>query len=579
MSLPVDDGDATVGPARGHGAVELLDAVLHMATQEDRAGLHQALVDRARSLTGADSAALHLLDPERAETRVAAVAGAITALSTSVGVPVGESPPGAIFLTGMPASASSDRAHGTLEETWAADPIISAERIVASTGVPLRAGTEVLAALSIAWRRPHRIDPDEIDVLHRLAAHAVPLIRAHERAETAAEDAATLRAAFDRVSRQYAELQRFHEADEQLLEVAMDDVTLDGLAQAVVAFFGGCVAVVDLDTRQLAAAGRHASMPDAPLLDEAVAYAREHTLPHVDGAVALVPVRAADELQAVLIVIASRSLDPTEIRILSRVSAVATVLITHDVYVNSAGELARMEFFNDVFDIGVDDQHLPRRAASLGLDVRGPMCVACVSSPRSRKQLAETVHTAARSLGGMAAAYRGTVVAIFPGEDPEQGARELHGAVAGGVDHPALVAAAGPVGTVGEWGSAQREALRCLQAMTSLDRQDGAATMGSLGFMGLVLGPGNDPQRFIDATIGALLAYDARRSSALEHTLLTFLDCGSSSVAAAEPLHVHVNTVKQRLERVGDLLGPDWRAPQRLLEIHLALRLRRLLST
>jgi DNA-binding PucR family transcriptional regulator len=37
-----------------------------------------------------------------------------------------------------------------------------------------------------------------------------------------------------------------------------------------------------------------------------------------------------------------------------------------------------------------------------------------------------------------------------------------------------------------------------------------------------------------------------------------------------------VNTVAQRLERVGRLLGPDWQTPARALEIQLALRLHRL---
>lgn len=34
-----------------------------------------------------------------------------------------------------------------------------------------------------------------------------------------------------------------------------------------------------------------------------------------------------------------------------------------------------------------------------------------------------------------------------------------------------------------------------------------------------------------------------------------------------------MNTVVQRLERVGRLLGPDWNSPARTLEIQLALRL------
>ncbi|RST10342.1 helix-turn-helix domain-containing protein, partial [Streptomyces sp. WAC05950] len=38
---------------------------------------------------------------------------------------------------------------------------------------------------------------------------------------------------------------------------------------------------------------------------------------------------------------------------------------------------------------------------------------------------------------------------------------------------------------------------------------------------------------------------------------------------------VHVNTVVQRLERTGRLLGRDWPRPERALELQLALRVLR----
>ena len=49
-----------------------------------------------------------------------------------------------------------------------------------------------------------------------------------------------------------------------------------------------------------------------------------------------------------------------------------------------------------------------------------------------------------------------------------------------------------------------------------------------------------------------------------------------SPARTKDDLHVHVNTVAQRLQRVGRLLGADWQDPARALEVQLALRLRRL---
>jgi DNA-binding PucR family transcriptional regulator len=78
---------------------------------------------------------------------------------------------------------------------------------------------------------------------------------------------------------------------------------------------------------------------------------------------------------------------------------------------------------------------------------------------------------------------------------------------------------------------------------------------------------------FVAATIGPVLDYDARRGTELAATLRAWFAAGASPARAAEALRVHVNTVGQRLDRVGRLLGTNWSAPDRALEVQLALRL------
>ena len=41
----------------------------------------------------------------------------------------------------------------------------------------------------------------------------------------------------------------------------------------------------------------------------------------------------------------------------------------------------------------------------------------------------------------------------------------------------------------------------------------------------------------------------------------------------ATGLQIHINTLKQRLERIDSLLGPQWSRPRLLLEVHIAMRL------
>jgi DNA-binding PucR family transcriptional regulator len=77
----------------------------------------------------------------------------------------------------------------------------------------------------------------------------------------------------------------------------------------------------------------------------------------------------------------------------------------------------------------------------------------------------------------------------------------------------------------------------------------------------------------VTATLGPLLDYDSRRGTELRGTLHAYFDAGNSAARAATMLGVHVNTVTQRLDRVAQVLGSGWSAPDRALEVQLALKL------
>ncbi|MFP8960443.1 PucR family transcriptional regulator, partial [Streptomyces nanhaiensis] len=120
------------------------------------------------------------------------------------------------------------------------------------------------------------------------------------------------------------------------------------------------------------------------------------------------------------------------------------------------------------------------------------------------------------------------------------------------------------------------EARRCLDTLRLLGRLGEGAAAGDLGFLGLLLADGRDIDGFVRRTLGPLLEYDERRGTDLVGTLEAYFASGSSPARTKDVLHVHVNTVAQRLERVGRLLGSDWQCPERALEVQLALRLHRM---
>ncbi|MDA3629296.1 PucR family transcriptional regulator ligand-binding domain-containing protein [Saccharopolyspora sp. WRP15-2] len=70
-----------------------------------------------------------------------------------------------------------------------------------------------------------------------------------------------------------------------------------------------------------------------------------------------------------------------------------------------------------------------------------------------------------------------------------------------------------------------------------------------------------------------LIAYDDAHHSELVRTLRTFLDCSGSWSRCAKQLHVHVNTLRYRIQRVEEITGRDLSEFPSRVDFYLALEL------
>jgi DNA-binding PucR family transcriptional regulator len=57
-----------------------------------------------------------------------------------------------------------------------------------------------------------------------------------------------------------------------------------------------------------------------------------------------------------------------------------------------------------------------------------------------------------------------------------------------------------------------------------------------------------------------------------------FHENGGASQETADALHIHTNTLRQRLDRIDALIGASWRRRSRSLDVQVALRLWRMKS-
>jgi DNA-binding PucR family transcriptional regulator len=170
----------------------------------------------------------------------------------------------------------------------------------------------------------------------------------------------------------------------------------------------------------------------------------------------------------------------------------------------------------------------------------------------------------------------GLAVLVVPADDPSLTGRQISAAITRRLGSPVTVGAAGPLDDPVDLPAAFAEAAACTQALLRLDRAGASATAADLGFAGLLLSDSASAARFVDRTLGPVIRYDQERSSMLLETLETYFATGQSLATSARQLHVHPNTVTQRLDRVKRLLGESWNSPDQALEVQLALRLHRI---
>ncbi|MGW4159096.1 helix-turn-helix domain-containing protein [Streptomyces sp. NPDC004788] len=291
----------------------------------------------------------------------------------------------------------------------------------------------------------------------------------------------------------------------------------------------------------------------------------------------IAPVIAGSEDLGVLVVRAATPLSGEDERLLELAAQSVALLILMQRSTAVAEGPVRDELLDDLL---AEPQHAPQqiaqRARRLGIDLREPHVVV-VARPEGGEQGRAVVWASsyAYRMSGLKTVQGGSVVLLLPGVDASGAAQAVSGELAPLLGHPVSVGAAGPGWSPDGVGRLFQEAMRCLDAMSALGGAGAAASAEDLGFLGLLLSDDHDVDGFIESAIGPVLDYDAERVTDLIHTLEAYFASGGSPTNAAEALHVHPNTVSRRLERIGELLGPEWQKPGQVLEVQLALRLQR----
>jgi sugar diacid utilization regulator len=561
----------------------LFDTASDLAGLRDLDAVLRAIVHRARTLLGADTAYLTLHDPERGDTYMRVTDGSVSARFQSLRLPMGAGLGGLVAQTATGYVTADYLADDRFRHTNEIDTGVREEGLVAILGVPLRLGEQVLGVLFAANRSRRPFDREEVALLGSLGLHAAVAIDSARLLAETRTALADLSAANETI-RSWAEaVERAAAAHDRMAELVLLGGGVEQVAAAVVEVLGGGLLVLDADARPLASVGDTDSSPDAAT---GLAASRSAGRSVRRGDCWFAAVAAGGEDLGVLVWRPEREVGDGDQRILERAAMVTALLLLFRRTAAEAESRVRGELLDDLISGSAPEPDgLHARAARLGVDLRNSHVVVVAdlgTGEPARQRALFWAGTHASAHHGLAAAHGGRVVLMVPGADPGAAARTaaadlsrvLGVAVTAGGAGPAV----GPVAIADAFTAARR----CVGALLALGRAGQGSSAAELGFVGLLLDTTEDGlatggvARFVADTLGPVLDYDARRGTALVPTLAAYFTAGASPARAAERLHVHVNTVAQRLDRVSQLLGEDWQAPDRALEIQLALRLHRL---
>ncbi len=565
----------------------LVDTASDLARASETGDILAAIVTRARALLGTDVAYLTLYDPERGDTYMRATAGAVAATFRSLRLDLGVGLGGLVASTHEAWWTSNYRADHRFEHTEIIDSGVGDEGLVAICGTPLLVGDEFVGVLFASYRREYTYSPDDVALLGSLGTlAAVTILQARARLATG-RALAELSVAHEAERRHTDELERSADVHDRFTQIVADGGGVDDICTALVDVLGGWTVVLDAEGRRLSSvgpvpgAGVEIGDPDpmarSALLRKAIADSRGVS---AEGRYA-VAVRVRHEVLSIL-VCGGQEFTPLGWRIVERAGAVMSLLLL----LQRDLALARQRDLAQQLSRLLAGTSTPLEAARIlrgeGIDVREPFCLVVlragapgVGAPGAGAGSLAMAVASAVAGRGMAAEYAHDVVALVTGGDPRGAAEHLARRV--GRTGEVTAAGVGPLTGTAGIGQAHADAQRTVEAMIALGHRGRAAATADLGFAGLIVGSAPDVTAYVEQIIGPVAAYDAKRGTDLVDTLEAYFAAGRSPRAAAKDLHVHTNTVVQRLDRIAALLGSDWGEPERSLEVQLALRLRHLL--
>jgi len=577
---------------RERGMLAVIDSAQDLSSRLDLTSLLRAIVSRARNLLGSHVAWLSTYDADRGQYHVLVADGALSQ-STSCMVAARDRGVGSILMSTRLPFTTPDYLH---DKRFAHDPKLDdtfrVEGIAALVGVPLIWDGEVIGLLFVADRYHRMHTAQSISILSTLATHgavALKNARDFEHATAALEKAEHARAELER---HVHSIQAAAEAHEQMTSLLAKGASLSTLCQTVAQLLGGSVLVLDeagqvvskgtasgyagTGLKTCASQGAH-SAELVRALSSSRQVGRSVVAYEAEGeSCRVMAVIGGDDVLGSTALFHHGDLDEISVRTFERSSSVIGIVLLSQERMEAARNRGASTLLRTLVSPRQDEPALmANQAERHGLDLSRPLSLMLVEmdgpsagyAARRFRTLAPLAEVLADAIDGvlvvLCGATRSPEVRQTVSDWARLDTKAIHRGVlsrpvSGPAEIPALYAtlkrALGVLRRIGVHGQIVGQNELALYS-TLFETHDQASLA-----------------MFLDATIGALISQDRKRTWELTSTLLTYFDSNQNNKVTAQRLQIHVNTLRQRLATIEDLIG-YWGNASRALEIHVALRL------
>jgi GAF domain-containing protein len=577
---------------RERGLLAVIESARDLSSRLDLVELLRDIVTRARGLLGSHVAWLSIYDSGQDEFQVQVSDGALSSSIKKMTARRSYGVASIMMSTRLPFTTPDYLQDNRFPHDATLDKTFQTEDIAALVGAPLVYDDEVIGLLFVADRYHRSHTALEVSILSTLATHAAVAIKnakAFELTNTALRNADVARAALEQHSRNVLAAA---EAHEKLTSLLAQGASLSVLCQAVAQLLGGSVLVVD-EAFQLISYGVatghsaeavknysphgensglivHAARESRKAGLSVVAYRNETEVCRV------IVVIGGDDVVGTLVLFSPTDLTEIATRTFERSSSViGIVLLSNErMEINKSRDIATL--MRGLLSLHqLELATINDLADQFNLDMSQPLSLAIIEVDHLKSAyVANRMRNGWTLPGVVMDEFDGVVAVVCETRKTQEYTQSCTHLLKGDLGDAYRGILSRPVSKLEE-----------IPGLYATLRR-GLAVAKRLGVSGQILGQNEmamysvlfethdhaSLDAFLETVIGVLIVQDRKRSTDLTATLLCYFDSNQNARLAAKRLDIHVNTVRQRLASVEELLG-HWGGASRALEIHMALRL------